>query len=423
MRRLRVLAIAYACNPYKGSEFGVGWGWARAISLHHDVTVITADFQAKDIEDYYQKNPGQSNQPRFIYVQNKPWHYHPSPFWDKVESSLAKPLMNIAYQDWLQHAQRLAKLELASKHYDLVHLVTYVGWRFSGEFYKLEVPFVWGPIGGLMNTPKSLLSVLGYKGAIYYSGRNLVNSIQIATLLGPRRSLRKANGAVIAATTEIQVALKEYFGSSSHVICEVGIPDVAPAQIQNRNVAEPIRICWSGTHLPGKALQILLKAVASLSSEVAYSLEILGDGPSSSGWKKLAITLGIEKNCHWHGKMPRSQALEVMRTSHLFAITSLKDLTSTVAVEAATMALPIITLDHCGMSDLVTEQCGIKVSLGSEAQMIKGFADAISHLYANEQLRRKLSEGSLMRSKDYTWDKKMEYLDVVYEQAMGVPQS
>ena len=31
-RRLKILISAYACNPYKGSEEGVGWGWVTAIA-------------------------------------------------------------------------------------------------------------------------------------------------------------------------------------------------------------------------------------------------------------------------------------------------------------------------------------------------------------------------------------------------------
>jgi len=35
MRRLRVLISAYACEPGKGSEPGVGWNVAREMSKYH----------------------------------------------------------------------------------------------------------------------------------------------------------------------------------------------------------------------------------------------------------------------------------------------------------------------------------------------------------------------------------------------------
>ena len=41
MRRLRVLVSAYACEPAKGSEPGVGWRIAREMARYHEVWVLT----------------------------------------------------------------------------------------------------------------------------------------------------------------------------------------------------------------------------------------------------------------------------------------------------------------------------------------------------------------------------------------------
>jgi hypothetical protein len=40
-KRLRILVSAYACEPYKGSEQGVGWNWVLELSKTKDVWVIT----------------------------------------------------------------------------------------------------------------------------------------------------------------------------------------------------------------------------------------------------------------------------------------------------------------------------------------------------------------------------------------------
>lgn len=362
MSRLKVLAVAYACNPNKGSESGVGWGWVNAIATHHDATVITADYNSVGIDRYLDDHKdSSSNHLRFVYVSNRPWHYRPDGIWPKIEDSLAKPIMNLAYQDWLRYAYTEAQREIAQNHYDLVHLITYVGWRFPGSFYRLGIPFVWGPIGGIKNTPWRLLPILGIKGAVYYGARNLVNSLQLRTLQGPRRALRGTNGGVIAATSEIKKELWTRFGVKSHLICEVGPPKFETELPSHRKEQELFRICWSGQFLPGKALHLLLQAAARLPKDIDYRIDILGDGPCNKSWRSLANRLGIDKSCCWHGWLPRDQSLAVMRDSHVFAITSLKDLTSTVALEAISLGLPIVSLDHCGFADLVTEECGIKI--------------------------------------------------------------
>jgi glycosyltransferase involved in cell wall biosynthesis len=415
MKRLNVLAIAYACSPLHGSEFGVGWGWVNAIAENHNVTVVTADFNAAEINGYLASRTADVHRNlRFVYVKNQPWHYSPRGIWPKIENSLAKPLMNIVYQNWLGYARAKAKQEIERNDYDLVHLITYVGWRFSGRFYQLDIPFVWGPIGGLKNTPWHLFPALGFKGAIYYGGRNLINSLHIRLLSGPRRALRKAQGAVIAATSEIKEALQNYFGSSSQVICEVGIPDVASVELRRRETIEPLRICWSGLHLPGKALHLLLVAAARLPAEINYSIHILGDGPSNRKWRALAERMGIDSRCHWYGRLPRNRALDLVKTCHVFAITSLKELTSSVAIEALSLGLPVICLDHCGLADLVTEECGIKIVPGNIDQIISDFATAITQLENDEPRRWRLAHGALRRSQDYSWKRKMESLDEVY---------
>jgi glycosyltransferase involved in cell wall biosynthesis len=271
-----------------------------------------------------------------------------------------------------------------------------------------------------MNTPWRLMPALGLKGAIYYTGRNIVNSLQIACLPGPRKALRKAGGAVIAATSEIQRALSAHFGSTSRVICEVGAPDVAAPEPRQRVSGEPLRICWSGPHVPGKALHLLLKAAALLPNESNIRIEILGDGPFKNSWQTLARNLGVGGKCTWHGRLPRGAALEVMKTCHMFAITSLKELTSTVAVEAISLGLPVVTLNHCGMADLVTDNCGIKVDVIALDQIINDLSLAVSRLMNDEALRRRLSQGALARSLDYSWSKKLEALNEVYGHAANV---
>lgn len=420
MSRLRILAVAYACDPTKGSEAGVGWGWVDAIAAHHEVTVVTANFNATNIEKYLETRAGITRHTlRFIYVKNRPWHYRPHGLWLRVEDSIAKPLMNLAYQNWLGDAYEEARHELEHCDYDLVHLVTYVGWRFPGTFYRLGIPFVWGPIGGMKNTPWQLLPILGIKGALYYGARNLINSLQLRTLQGPRHGLRAANGGLIAATSEIQAELWSRFGVRSRVICEVGPPEFEAKKPRQRDEKEPFRICWSGLHLPGKALHLLLRAAARLPKQINYNIEILGDGPRNAAWRSMALQLGIDDRCHWHGWLPRDKSLGVMREAHVFAITSLKDLTSTVAVEAISLGLPVISLDHCGFADLVTEDCGIKIHPKFAAQIISEFASALCILYWDEGLRMRLAKGAIGRSRAYSWEAKMEALDEIYSAAVG----
>ena len=76
-RHDRILLGAYACEPGKGSEPGVGWNWAREISRHgYDVHVVTRANNRAAIELELQAAP----------VAGLHFHYFDlGPFWLRLK--------------------------------------------------------------------------------------------------------------------------------------------------------------------------------------------------------------------------------------------------------------------------------------------------------------------------------------------------
>ena len=71
-RRKRVLMVAYACSPYRGSEPGVGWHRAIEASKYFDVWVICEQYEFQhDIEQYAQEH-GENKNLHFIFVPRVP---------------------------------------------------------------------------------------------------------------------------------------------------------------------------------------------------------------------------------------------------------------------------------------------------------------------------------------------------------------
>ena len=415
-RGANVLVAAYACNPRRGSEEAVGWNWVQTIARSCRVTVLTAAFHADDIRAACDPDAN----PRFVFVPHRPWHYAPTPRWRAIESSIAKPIMNLAYAAWQHDACKAACGLLGRERFDLAHQLTYVGFRFPGRLWTLGLPFVWGPIGGLENTPWRLLPAMGTGGALYYAGRNLINSIQRRSLASPRRAAAAAGPGLIAATDSIARELELLYGAPSMVISEVVSPlHLSPSAARPRAPGAPLRVVWSGQHLPGKALNILLQALASLPPETRVELQILGDGPSRQRWFELARKLGIQDRCIWHGLQPRDAAMAIMAESHVLAITSLKDLTSTVLLEGLALGLPVVCPDHCGFSGVVTEACGVKIAPTSVKSLISGFAEALAHLEASEPARLELGRGALNRALDFGPDTLRAKLEAVYDAVMA----
>jgi glycosyltransferase involved in cell wall biosynthesis len=416
--RLKVLVSAYACNPYKGSEEGVGWGWINAIAKYHDLWVITAKFHRKDIEKAISNNGSSNQNIRFHYVPEKPWHYAPTKGWRLIENSTLKPLMNWAYLQWEKDAFRIGSQLHDRVKFDLVHLITYVGFRFPGYLWKLNIPFIWGPIGGLENTPWKFLPKLGLRGCIYYTLRNIRNSFHRRFLSRPKKAFKKARGSVIAATGGIRDEIYRWYGAESIVIPEVGPPPYIASNYSKRKSEEPLKLAWSGLHLPGKALPFLLHALNRLSGTINFHLDILGTGPCTNKWQRLADKLKIGERCTWHGWLPRNQALEWVHQAHIFVITSIKDLTSTVLLEALSLGVPVICLNHCGFADIVTSECGVKIPVGTARQIQADLAAAITKLNNNEEERRRLARGALQRITEFSWENKAEMVNSIYQNAV-----
>ncbi len=419
-RRLTVLVQAYACNPYKGSEEGVGWGWVRAISELHDLHVLTAEYHQADIENYLREDPALAERVRFHFVPAKKWHYRPVPAWIAIENSALKPIMHVAYRLWQRDAYRQALELMRSIDFDLVHVITYVGFRFPGAYWRLPIPLVWGPIGGLQNTPWRYFPVLGLRGAITFGGRNLLNTLDKLLLIGPRRAFRKAEGGVIAATSSVQEDIRRWYSVDSVVRCEIGaVARQSPEETNQRDPEEPLRIVWSGLHIPGKALPLLLDALADLPADVSWQLTVLGGGPCTDRWKRIAEERRVAANIDWTGQVDRKEAIRIVENSHVMVITSLHDLTSSVLVEALCMGVPVVCPDHYGFSDAVDDTCGIRVDTSSLDAIRRGTCAALTRLYHDESFRRDLARGASVRAGHFGWDETRDLVSRVYWKKVG----
>ena len=406
-KKLKLLISAYACSPYHGSEPGMGWNFISRISKFHDIHVIVEKRKwQKPINKYLASNPSFKQNLTFHFIDKKR---------NKSLRKLWPPSYYWYYKNWQKKAYKLAlKLDKKEK-FDVIHQLNMVGYREPGFLWKIEKPFVWGPIGGLENSPWIFLPSLGLKGFIFYVGRNIFNLIQRNFSNRPKRASTRKNASIIAATPGNQDLIKKLWGINSHLICEVGQDSfdtkIVPKKRTSKN--DPLKIIWSGEHIPRKYLSLLLKALEKV--KIPFELHILGKGEMTKDWQKLAKKVNVSKFCHWYGWIERKNAVEIMSSCHVFCNTSISDLTATVTLEALTFGLPIVCLDHFGFADVVTNECGIKIAVNTPRKASENIANAIEKLYFEESFRQKLSKGAILRAEEFNWSKKIEQLNAIYK--------
>lgn len=401
-KRLKVLILAAACHPDLGSEPGMGWAWVEALSDHHNLWVITGEYMGnrEAIERILGRNPGLKTRLNIFYI---PWFVPRKNIVSRLFIRLWYPLYYFYYRGWHQKAFQLAKNLQKDIRFDVAHQLNMIGYREPGFLWKLDVPFVWGPVGGTQNVPLRFIPLLG-KETFWHLGRTLINIYQLRFNQRVRKAIAHSD-AFVTATSDTHDAFLKTAGKDSFVINPNVIGKFIDLTCNYRGIAgepkssSPLRLVWSGLHVSRKALPIVLRALALLPNGCAWHLDIIGEGLMTPTWKKLSRELGVAHNCTWHGWLNRDQALEVMAEGEVFVFPSLLEGTPTVIMEAMAFGLPIICLDHCGMADVVSEECGIKIGVTTPNQVIREFANTIEALSRNPEYVKRLSEGAVKRVK------------------------
>jgi len=130
----KVLLSAFACDPLKGSEASNGWNWAVSLAnLGYQVTCLTRKINKVSIESNVE-----SLKIKFVYVDL-----------GKMEKaySFSTATMYLYYLLWQKKSLRIAKELQAQSSFDIIHHVTWGSIQLGSYLYKLNVPFIFGPVG------------------------------------------------------------------------------------------------------------------------------------------------------------------------------------------------------------------------------------------------------------------------------------
>jgi glycosyltransferase involved in cell wall biosynthesis len=410
-KRLKVLIVAAAAHPERGSEPGLGWGWIEALSLHHDLWVIIGERERnrEAIHRRFREIPELSDRV-ILFLIDRPD--------GPIIQRLWPPAYYTYYRRWHSKAFKLARWLHQRIRFDIVHQLNMIGYREPGYLWQLDAPFVWGPVGGTANIRLQFLPILGFRQAFYHGGRGIINRLQLRYHKRVRAALARADGFV-AATSDTREAFLRVYGKDSSVIADTGPPLKPVSKVNSTKSANGrINLSWSGLHISRKALPLLLRALADVPEECKWHLDIVGEGPMTKKWQRLSNRLNINERCAWHGWLGREDAMRIVGSSDLFVFPSLQEATSSVVMEALSLGTPVICLDHCGHADIVKEDCGIKLPVTGPQRVKSCLAVEVARLAkAPEELRR-LSKGALRRSQQFSWQRKASQMVKLYERAI-----
>jgi glycosyltransferase involved in cell wall biosynthesis len=400
---MRVLLSVFSCAPGFGSEAGVGWNWAVEVArLGHEVVALTETKHRAAIERALASGELPPTLSFEFFM----------PAWlDRLRNrgirlgyeSLTLHLTHLVWQ-WL--AYRHVRRRLADRAFDLVHHVTYGGIRHPTFMGRLPWPLALGPLGGGERAPHRLRGGLPWRGRL----KDLVRDAHTWLIrLDPITRRACADALVVyVKTRESAAALPKRYRHKAVVEMEIGIPVQPPPRRPERPSGQLLRLLYAGRFLGWKGMHLGLRALADFRARGgAARLTMVGRGPDERAWRALAHDLGLDDSLDWLGWTPHDRMGELYCSHDALLFPSLHDSSGNAVLEALAQGLPVICLDLGGPGVMVDASCGrvIATSGRSEADCVRGLADAMAELAGSVALRRTLSDGAYARARDFFWPK------------------
>jgi glycosyltransferase involved in cell wall biosynthesis len=408
-QQLKVLLSAYACEPNRGSEPGVGWNMAVEIAKHHAVWVLTSNTHRDAIEAELKVRPIANL--TFVYFDPLSWVYD----WSQ-EGKRAHWDVHIHYYLWQIWAYFVGRSLHKTVSFNLSHHVTYVKYSSPSFLSFLPIPFVWGPVGGGESAPVEFRQGLSPRAQLYEVARDLARQIGE---LDPFVHLTARRSVLAWATTEQTADRLQQVGATQiQLLSQIGLnaeeieflaSHATWESVPTRFISVGRLIHWKGFHLGLRAF-----AQAKLPDDAEYW--IVGEGPEMRSLQALAQELGIAHQIKFWDKLSRSETLQRIASCLALIHPSLHDSGGLVCLEAMAAGCPVICLDLGGPGVQVTAETGFKIPADHPEQAVRDLAKAIALLASQPELRQRLGQAGQQHIHDScNWQAKGTHIAKFYQ--------
>jgi glycosyltransferase involved in cell wall biosynthesis len=409
---LTILINAYACSPDMGSEPGLAWNWCINLANHCNLHIITEGEFKDKIDTVLPTLPQRNNM-----------HFYYNPVSDKIRKMCRNQgdwRFYYYYRKWQKKTLNIALNIIENNHINVIHQLNMIGFREPGYLWKIEdIPFVWGPIGGLQKFPVAYLYNADIKMILFNQLKNALNLLQIKYSKRVRNALCRAD-LLLSTSPDSYIAITQYHNRESIIVPETGGYFQNSMENLERFDKMGLNLIWVGKFDFRKQLEIALRTIAKLRHLEKLELNIYGTGSQMQieYYHKLAADLNINEQIKWHGQKSNQEILKQMKMSQLFFFTSVSDDTTVVVSEAISCCLPIICFDACGFGNVVSNAVGLKIKFSNPTQSIKEFAEKIEYLYYNREKLKEMSRNCIQRQKELSWENKAKQMLELYKQAI-----
>jgi len=402
---MRVLMSAYACEPHKGSESGVGWHWAKQAARFHEVWVITRANNRPAIEAELERHPDPNL--HFIYVDLPHW----LAFWKRGQKGLY-PYYCLWQVAIFLRARKLHR----QMQFDLVHHVTFGNIWLPTLLPLIKASFVWGPIGGGERIPISFASRFSWLFALKDKMKTLLAYLHRYNIF---LYLCCENAkAIILKSKDNSYLIPRTMYNKIIIMTDVGVNKLNYNRCSSNNkniycIMVGRLDAWRGFDLAIEAFSLLQPHIKK--DRISAKLLILGSGKDKQKLIELTHKLNLEEKVIFTGHVTHEEYLDYLSRSSIYVHPYLKEGGVTVLLDALTCGIPVVCLDIPGIAEIIDDNCGRKIHLINPQQVIYDLSQALYELLSNDKLRYNL--GNAGRHKvlnEHSWDSKGLKINMIY---------
>jgi glycosyltransferase involved in cell wall biosynthesis len=375
---MKLLVLSYAFSPFKGSEFSVAWNYACHMGRENELDIIIG------LTDDHMGKLDSLNIIRDV-ISSKGLRVNLHPVYP---SFLARAVNHfnviglfpyafyVAYRLWHRKAYNLAKVLVAHRAYDLVHYQNPIGYREPGYLWRLDLPYIWGPIGGLNSYEAGLYDALRSKGKVDYFLRSISNYLNFLFNTRLRKAINRSDLLLINNSKD-KATFDKWFKKNTVIFSESWC---SAEFVRASKSNDKLRFLWVGTLNQRKGLFFFLNVL--IRNDFDINLVVVGDGSEKEFLEKFTLDNEI-CGVVFKGRLTREQVQEEFQVSDFSLYTSLMDANPSVIWESLSNGCPIVGLGIDGFLDNTDERFALKVKVSDFESTVNSFADVITRIVEN----------------------------------------
>lgn len=404
---MRILYIAYSCDPFNGSEDQIGWNIPiESEKQGNEVYILTKKDHEKVITEFLKTNNNISVKVSYIDVP-------------KIVKKICKRILySMRIILWQRRALRFAKKIVQKEQIQIIHQIGPMEFRAIGNYGKLNTKYILGPIGGGFPIPKPLNEYA--KGHFFAeTTRKVLNCFSLICL---KVSSKIQHCDYVLFCNEETKSIFDKYGirvdeNKWEYHCEIGIPEEKIGLQQSAH--DGTIILLPGRIVYRKGLRLLFDAIPR-DVDSCYKIMIAGDGPLKGELEEfISNDVFLRDHVEFLGRIPFYDMIHVYSESDAVVSTSLSEGTGSVLLESLAMGKPIITSRHFGAKVFFDDSAVWFFNGNSKNELVNDLTRCLRECILDYNSRNKKSKNALLIAQKYTWSSRVKQLNQIYNKVLN----